>query len=169
MSWAASLPGAELFFQKTDFQEFWDSCAQSKTSKISKHGLSGILGLLCAEHDVGHVKALTFRNSGTPVRRIKRRKSQQMNFQEFWDSCVQSKTLGISENGLSGFLRLLCARQNVVHLKECTFRISGSPVRRTERRKSRKHALSGIQVTKTNSVAWGRTFLGGMPPLGTTF
>ena len=103
MSGAASLPGTELFFSKTDCQEFWDSCAQNKTSKISK-------------------------------------------------------------NGRSGIVRLLCVEQNVVHLKPCTFRISGTPVRRTERRKSQKHA--GNQVTKTNSAAWGRTFLVGYPLWG---
>ena len=63
----------------------------------------------------------------------------------------------------------LCAEQNVVHLQQCTFRISGTPVRRTERRKSRKHALSGLQVTKTNSAAWGRTLLVGYPLWGPRF
>ena len=29
--------------QKIDFQEFWDSCAQNKTSKVSKTALSGSL------------------------------------------------------------------------------------------------------------------------------
>ena len=38
--------------KKLDFQEFWDSCPQNKTSEIQKNGLSGILGLLCAEQDV---------------------------------------------------------------------------------------------------------------------
>ena len=41
---------------KMDFQEFWDSCAQNKTSEISTNALSGILGLLCAEQDVGNLK-----------------------------------------------------------------------------------------------------------------
>ena len=49
--------------QKMDFQEFWDSCALNKTSEISKHALSGILGLLCAEQGVGNLKTCTFRNS----------------------------------------------------------------------------------------------------------
>ena len=38
--------------------------------------------------------------------------------------------------------RLLCAEQNVRNLKKCTFRNSGTPVRRTRRRKSQKlHSL----------------------------
>ena len=36
-------------------QEFWDSCAQNKTSEISTHALSRILGLLRAEHNVGYL------------------------------------------------------------------------------------------------------------------
>ena len=32
-----------------DVHEFWDSCAQNKTSEISTIALSGILGLLCAD------------------------------------------------------------------------------------------------------------------------
>ena len=43
------------FFSKTDFQEFWDSCSQNKTSEISKTTLSGIMRLLCAEQDVGNL------------------------------------------------------------------------------------------------------------------
>ena len=42
--------------KKKNFQGFWDSCAQNKTSEISKNALSGILGLLCAEQDVGNLK-----------------------------------------------------------------------------------------------------------------
>ena len=38
------------------------------------------------------LKKRTFSISGTPVRRTKRRKSQKMDFQEFWDSCAQNKT-----------------------------------------------------------------------------
>ena len=85
-------PWSGTFSQKSDFQEFWDSCAQNKTSEISKSRLSGILGLLCAEQDVGNLKKCTFRSSGTPVRRTRRRKSQKMHFQEFWDSWAQNKT-----------------------------------------------------------------------------
>ena len=68
-------------YRKTDFQEFWDSCAQNKASEISKHknGLSGNLGLLCAEQSVGNLTKWTFRDSGTLVRRTKRRTSQKMD------------------------------------------------------------------------------------------
>ena len=123
--------------QQMDFQDFWDSCALNKTSEISKNALSGIPGLLCAEQDVGNINKCTFRNSGTPVRRARRRKSQkwtfrdsgtpvrrtrrrnyqQMHFQEFWDSCAQNRTSEISKNALSEILGLLCAEQNVGNLK----------------------------------------------------
>ena len=141
------------------FQEFWDSCAQNKTSEILKTALSRILGLLCAEQNVRNFKKRTFRKSGTPVRRTKRRKSQKLHFQEvwdscaqnktseiskkyfletwdscaqnktseiptkwtFWDSCAQNKTSEISKNGLSGFLVLLCAEQNIGNLKSVDF------------------------------------------------
>ena len=122
--------------QKMDFHEFWDSCAQNKTSEISKSALSGILGLLCAGQDVGNLN--------------------KMHFQEFWDSCAQNKTSKISKNAFQGILGLLCAEQTVGNLKHalsgilrllyveqdignlktCTFRNSGAPVRKTKRRKS---------------------------------
>ena len=106
---------------------------------------------------------MIFRNYGTPVRRTRRRKSQKMYFQEFWDSCAQSQTSEISTTALSGILGLLCAEQdvgnlkktllgmlgllcaeqNVGHLKKCTLKNSGIPVRRTKRRQSQKHALLG--------------------------
>ena len=65
------------------------------------------MGLLCAEQDVGNLNTCTFRNSGTPVRRTRPRKSQKMCFQEFWDSCAQSTTSDISKNDISGILGLL--------------------------------------------------------------
>ena len=49
-----------------------------------------------------------------------------------------------SKNEFSGILGLLCAEQNAGNLKKYTFRNSGTPVRRTERRKSHKNELSGI-------------------------
>ena len=58
---------------------------------FSKSGLSGILGLLRAEQDVGNLKKMTFRSSGTPVRRTKRQKSKKVHLQELWDSCAQNK------------------------------------------------------------------------------
>ena len=147
--------------RKMHFQEFWDSCAQNKTAEISRNALSGILGLLCAEQDVGTLnKNCTFSNYGTPVRRTKRRKSKQMHVQEFWYSCAQNKTSDISTkytfityeapvrrkkttseistNALSRILGLLCADQNVGNLNKCTFRNSGTPVRRTKRRTSQQ-------------------------------
>ena len=75
-----------------DFQEFWDSCAQNKTSEISTNGLSGILGLLCAEQDFGNVKKCIVIIYGTSVRRKERRKPQKTHFQEFEDACAQNKT-----------------------------------------------------------------------------
>ena len=100
------------------------------------------MGLLCAEHDVGNLTKCTFRNSGTPVRRTRRRRSKQMHFQEFWDSCAQIKTSDISKNDfqefwdscaqnkaseiskneLSGFLGLLCAEQDVGNPNKLTFK-----------------------------------------------
>ena len=109
---------------KIDCQESWHSCAQNKTSEISNDGLSGILGHLCAEQNVGNLEKWTFRNSGTPVRRPKRRKSRKMDFQDCWDSCALNKTSEISKNALSGILGLLCAEQGVGNIKQCTFRNS---------------------------------------------
>ena len=117
--------------------KFWDSCAQNKTSEISKIALPIILGLLCAEQNVGNLENCTSKHDGTPVRRTRRRKSQKMDVQELWESCAQSKT---SENSkrLSGILGLLCAEQDVRNLKTCTVRNSGTPVRRTKRRQSKQ-------------------------------
>ena len=117
----------------TEFK-LWDSFAQNKTSEISKIGLSGILGLLCAvqhvgnfknarseilellgaEPNVGNLQKHTFSdNSGAPVRRTKRRKSQNMHFQKFCGSCTQNKTPKISKLALAEILGFLCAEQNV--------------------------------------------------------
>ena len=106
--------------------------------EISKTALSGILGLLRAGQDVGNLKKCTFRNYGAPLRRSRRRKSQKMHFQELWDSCAQNTTSEISTNALSGIMGLLCAEQDVEHFKNCTSKNSGTPVRRTKRRTSRK-------------------------------
>ena len=57
------------------------------------------MGLLCAEQDVGNLNKCIFNNYGTPGRRTKRRKSQKMHFQEFWDSCAQNKTSETSTRG----------------------------------------------------------------------
>ena len=98
-------------------QEFWDSCAQNKTSEISKNELSGILGLLCAEQDIGNLKHCTLRKSGTPARIIQRRKSPTLHFQKLWDSCAQNKTPDISKHALSDILGLRFAEQSVGNLK----------------------------------------------------
>ena len=95
--------------KKMHFQVFWDSCSQNKQSEISRTTLSGIMRLLCAEQGVGNLKKWIFRNSGTPVRRTRRRKSQKLQFQEFRDSCAQNWKTKISRTTLSGILRLLCA------------------------------------------------------------
>ena len=94
------------------------------------------MGLLCAEQNVG--KQYTIRISGTPVRRTKRQKYQTMNVQELWDSYAQNKTSEISNSELSRIMGLLCAEQNVGNLKKMHFRISGTTVRRTKRRKYQK-------------------------------
>ena len=60
------------------FQEFWDSCAQKKTSEISKNVLSGIMGILCAEQHVENIKKCMFINSGILARSIQRRKSSKI-------------------------------------------------------------------------------------------
>ena len=121
------------------FQEFWDSCAQNKTSEISKLALSGFLRLLCAQQDVGNFKKCTFRNSGTPVRRTTRRKSQT--------------------NVLSRIMGLLCAEQYVRHLKTCTLIIYVTPVRRTKRQESQTCIFinSGSPVRRTKHQQYQTT------------
>ena len=83
---------------KKHVHELWDTCAQNKTSEISKNALLGIMGLLGAEQHVGNLTIL--------------------HFQEFRDSCAQNKTSGISTNELSRIMGLLCAEQNVGSLKQ---------------------------------------------------
>ena len=128
-------PGPTLL-AGADFK-FWNSCAQNKVSEISNITLSGFLGLLCAEQHVGNLKNCTFRNYGSPVRSTKRRKSQEINVQEFWDSCAQNKTSDVSKNaiiiyGTSG------RRTNVRNIEKCTLMICGTTVRRTERHQYRQ-------------------------------
>ena len=103
--------------KKMHVQELWASCAQNKTSEISQKAFSEILGLLCAEQNVGTLKHCTFIIFGTPVRRTKRRKSQNMNFQKLWDSGSQNKTSYISNNALSEFVGLRFAEQPVGSLR----------------------------------------------------
>ena len=61
-----------------------------------------------------------------------------MHCQKVWEPGSQNRTSEISNNALSGILRLLCAEQGVGNLKKWTFWNSGTPGRKTERRKSRK-------------------------------
>ena len=85
-----------------NFEKIWDSCAQNTPSEISKK--------------------CTFRISGTPVRRTRRRKSQHVQVQEFWVSYAQNKISEISKTlTCSGMLELLCAEQNVGNQKENDF------------------------------------------------
>ena len=98
--------------QNMHCQKVWEPGSQNRTSEISDK---------CA-----------FRNSGTPVRRTKRRKSPTVGFQEFWDSPAQNKTSEISKNALSNLVRLQFAEQNIGNLKKCTFKNYGTPVRRTK-------------------------------------
>ena len=150
--------------QKMHCQEIWDSCAQNKTSEISKHGLSGILGFLCAEQDVGNLNKCTFRNWGSPVRRTRRRKSQKNHFQEFWDSCAQNKTSEISTNALSGIMGLLCAEQDVGNLKKCTFRNSGTLPKFCVWSKSMKYRAS-LTPFFSDSLPCGFSVSGTLPKL----
>ena len=111
---------------------------RTKRRKSQQHTLLGTMGLLCAEQDVGNPKNCTFKNSEALVRRTRCRKTQNMHFQEFWDSCAQNKTSEISKTALSGIQGLLCEEQSVGNLKKWTFRDSRTPVRRTRRRKSQQ-------------------------------
>ena len=49
------------------------------------------MGLLDAEQGVENINKCTFRDSGTPGRRTRRRKSQKMHFQEFWAPVRRTK------------------------------------------------------------------------------
>ena len=120
------------------FRNSGTSVRRTRRQKSNKNDIPGILGLLCAEQNVRNLNKCTFRNSGAPVRRTKGRKSQKLHFQEFCDSCAQNKTSEISTDTLSRILGLLCAEQNVRNLKKRTLRNSGTPVRRTRRRKSQQ-------------------------------
>ena len=75
------------------------------------------MGLLCAEQNAGNLNKCVVRHSGTPVRRTKRRKSQDMHFQKFWDSCAQNRTSKISKTctfrNSSNRNKLRCLGQNL--------------------------------------------------------
>ena len=160
-------------------QELWDSCAQNKTSEISKHALSRILGLLCPEHHVGSLSKMyfqelwdscaqkktseisskcTFRNSGAPVRMTKRRKSKQHAISGIMGLLCAEQDVGNLKHELLGIMGFLCAEQNVGILKiKCTFKNVGTPVRRTRRRKSQKMppgsgTLPKFRVTQKHKI-----------------
>ena len=104
--------------RKLHFQKFEDSCAQTIKSEISKNALSEVPRLLIAVRNVGNLTQYTFRHSGTPVRRTKRRKYPKLHFPEFWDFCEENKTSEISTNALSEIMGLLCAEQHVGNLNQ---------------------------------------------------
>ena len=148
MSWAASLPGAErfpecrLFFEEATCPGQLRCLAQSFFQKINVFLKKPLVpGNFAAWGRVFFSTKQNFKNSGTPVRRTRRRKSQQMHVLEFWDSCAQNKTSEISNKCTSrnsGTPGRRTKQQNVRNIKQCTFRSSGTPVRRTKRRKSKK-------------------------------
>ena len=141
---AASLPGADLFSLKTCFFQHSTCPGQLRCpgqNFFRTNNLSQAASLPGAEL---FLKERTFRNSGAPVRRTGRRRSQKMDLQEFWHSCAQNKTSEIPKTALSQILGLLCAEQDVGNVNKWTFRNSGTPGRRTRRGESPKNALSGI-------------------------
>ena len=123
------------------------------------------MGLLCAEQHVGNLRKWTFENSGTPVRRTKRQKSQNMNFQELWDSCAQNKTSEIPTKCTSHNSGTPVRKQNVRNIKKCTLRNSGIPVRRAKRRISQKSDFQefwdSCAQKKTSEIS--KTALSGSP------
>ena len=77
-----------------DFQEVWHSRAQNKTSEMSKNALSEIMGLVCAEQNVGNIKnALSgFLGLLRAERNVGNFKQCTFRNQELWDSGAQKKT-----------------------------------------------------------------------------
>ena len=117
-------------YKNMRFQGLWDFCAQKKTSEIPKtHFQSTCLGQL---------RCLVQNFFGNP---------NKIHFQEFWDSCAQNKTSEISKMTLLGIMRFLYAEQNVGHLNKCTFKNSGTPVRRPKRRKSKKCTFTNSRTS----------------------
>ena len=100
-------------YQKVHLQEFWDTCAQHKTSEISQVLLSEIRGFLCAEQNVEHLKKCTFRNYGILVRRTKRRKYQKCTFIEYGILVHRTNRRKSKRNTLPDIMVFLCAEQHV--------------------------------------------------------
>ena len=100
--------------------KFWDSCAQNKSSEISskatfrnsgtpvrrithgtsqKHALSQIMGLLCAEQNVGNLnKNALSECMGLLCAEQNVGNLRSMHFQKFWDSCAQNRKSEVSKN-----------------------------------------------------------------------
>ena len=133
--------------QKSTFRNSGTPVRRTKRRKSQTNALPGILGVLCAEQDIGNLKKCTSRISGTPVRRTQRQKFQKMHFQGLGNSCAQNQTSDISKTALSGILGLLCARQNVGNLQMLAFKNPGTPVRRTRRQNCFRTTRRALRIT----------------------
>ena len=89
-------------------------------------------------YDDNSLNTCIFRNSGTLLRRAKRRRSQKTHVQKLSDSWGQNQTSEILTIALSDCLGLLCVEQNHGNFKHCIFRYDGTPVRRTKRQKKKQ-------------------------------
>ena len=112
---------------------------RTKRQKSQHMSLSQFMELQFDEEHVGNFETCACIILGSLIRRTTRRKVQtNMRFQNLWDSGLQNKTSEISTNALPEFLGLQLEEQNVGNLNKCTFRHSGTPVRRTTRPKRGK-------------------------------
>ena len=130
---------------------------RTKRRKSPKHALLGILGLLCAEQDVGNLKRMhfhcaqnktsgnlkrcTFNNYATPVRRTRCRKFQQIDFQDFWDSCAQNKTVEMSTMHCQHFWDF-CAQNKTSEISENALQEFGDSCAQNKTSEISKNALS---------------------------
>ena len=146
MSRAASLPGAELFPENLFFYKnplvpgsfaAWGRTFARKSIFFEEATCPGQLRCL-GQNFFSTKRAL--RNYGPPLRRTRRRKSQKMSFQEFWDSCAQSKRSEISTNAF----RNSGTHKTSEISKKCTFKNSRTPVRPPDpQRALRAHGCGG--------------------------
>ena len=102
-------------------------CAEQNVGNLKQHTLSGILGLLCAEQNVGNLQHVVFSNCGTPMRRTKRQKSENKCTFRTYGTPVRRTTCWKYQKILSCFFGLQLAEQNVINLKKITFRKKGTP------------------------------------------
>ena len=79
---------------KIHFQEFWDSCAQNKTSEISKMWLESWDSR--AQNNASEISKSALSEILGPVRRTERRNFKH-HLQKFGDSCAQD-TSEVSKN-----------------------------------------------------------------------